>query len=55
MVGKSGQGKFCERLNLPDCVGFSTEGHEGNTQGGVPENRQARLSQGQHMRKLGPF
>lgn len=26
MVGKSGQGMFCERLNLPDCAGLGMEG-----------------------------
>lgn len=55
MTSKSGQGKFCEGLNLPDCVGLGAEAKEGNTEGGIPENRQGRLSQRQHMHKLRPF
>lgn len=29
------QGKICERLNLPDCVGLDVEGKHGNTEGGI--------------------
>lgn len=36
MVGKSGQAKFCERLNPPDCAGLGTEvKKKGNTEGGI--------------------
>ena len=49
IVGKSGQGKFCERLNLPDCVRLSMERKEGNTEGGIPEKGQERLGWEQHM------
>lgn len=55
MVGKIGQGKFCKKLNLPDCVGFGMEAKEGNTEGDIPEKRQRRLSQRQHLHKLRPF
>lgn len=54
-MGRSGQRKFCEKLNLPDCVRFGMEAKEENTEGDIPENRQGRPSQRQHMHKLRPF
>lgn len=32
------QGKICERLNLPDCVG-PDGGKTRNTEGGIPEKK----------------
>lgn len=55
VTSKSGQGKFRERLNLPDCAGLGVDTKEGKTEGDIPGNRQGRLSQRQHMHKLRPF